>query len=325
MATEDLIREAQDPSTSAARLAELVQADPATWASVAVHPAAYPGLLQWLSERNDAATNVALSSRAAAAATPTPTEIQSPAPVEQTAPIEATAPIEPVEQTAPIEATPPVEQTASFEQTTPIEQTAPIEQAYQAPAPAAAYAPAAAATSGATPPQSDKRNFWVLAGMVAVVLVLIGGIAFGATKVFGGDDEKDEPVAAQTSDSGDTPTPDSESTDAPTTDDSGDGDADAFCGAMKEVQDVSLNAMPSGGGTPNLDDLKDMASKMTAAYENLEDAAPDELKSDVKVMSSFLEMMSDPTSADPKAMTDNMEKYTQAATKLSSYYVQNCS
>ncbi|MCW2838614.1 MAG: hypothetical protein JWR55_97, partial [Aeromicrobium sp.] len=52
MSSEDLIREAGDPATTPARLAELAAADQATWPAIAGNPAAYDGLLTWLGERN---------------------------------------------------------------------------------------------------------------------------------------------------------------------------------------------------------------------------------------------------------------------------------
>lgn len=321
MATEDLIREAQDPTTSAARLAELVQADPATWSVVASHPAAYPGLLQWLGERGDAATNAALAARASA---PTPTEIlpTTPPPVAE-APVAAVTPDEP---TVVVPATEPVEPVQPVQ---PVEQTTPIE----AVAPAAPHVPDEPTYTApvATADGPSKRNFWVLAGMVAVVLVLIGGIAFGATKVFGGDDSKDDATptktSAPTSTPSDDPTADAPTSDAPGTDEpsSNGGDNSDFCAAMAGIQDVSLDAIPSDGGTPDAEDLKGMVSKMTSAYAALSAAAPAELKDEIEIMSSFLKVLADPTGAGAKDFTDNMDKYTEAVTKVSTYYAQNCS
>ncbi|MCL8253226.1 hypothetical protein AERO_17710, partial [Aeromicrobium fastidiosum] len=67
MSSEDLVREAQDPSTAPGRLAELAQADRATWPAIVFNPAAYDGLLQWLGERGDPTVDAALSARAAQA------------------------------------------------------------------------------------------------------------------------------------------------------------------------------------------------------------------------------------------------------------------
>ena len=73
MASADMIRESQDPTTAAARLAELAQLDRDLWPAIAVHPAAYPALLDWLGEQGDPTVNAVLALRSGSpAAAPTP-------------------------------------------------------------------------------------------------------------------------------------------------------------------------------------------------------------------------------------------------------------
>ena len=82
MTSADLSREAQDPSTGAARLAELAQLDCGLWTVIAVHPAAYPALLEWLGQQGDPVVDAVLALRTSAAATPQPAHqpISSPPP-----------------------------------------------------------------------------------------------------------------------------------------------------------------------------------------------------------------------------------------------------
>jgi hypothetical protein len=138
MSSEDLVREAQDPSTSPARLAELAQADRATWTAIVFNPAAYDGLLQWLGERGDPTVNAALTARAAHAATLTPptppAPPAAPAPAEAAAPVaEPVAPVEPVspvvEPVVPVAETPAAP--AADEPTQVVPTDAPVEAAHE--------------------------------------------------------------------------------------------------------------------------------------------------------------------------------------------------
>jgi len=54
---------AVDPSTSAADLAQIAQAQPRLWPEIAAHPNAYPDLLSWLSANGDTATKQAVATR----------------------------------------------------------------------------------------------------------------------------------------------------------------------------------------------------------------------------------------------------------------------
>jgi len=56
-------RAVTDPSTSAADLAAIAQAQPGLRAQIAAHPNAYPGLLQWLAAQGDPAVQAVAASR----------------------------------------------------------------------------------------------------------------------------------------------------------------------------------------------------------------------------------------------------------------------
>ncbi|NRQ51266.1 hypothetical protein [Aeromicrobium stalagmiti] len=370
MASEDLIREAQDPSTSAARLAELAQVDRGLWPAIVVHPAAYPGLLDWLGQQGDATVNAVLALRSGSAATPTPTEVIptiSPAATEQPTaqqpaaePVAETPVAEPVAETpvaeTPVAETPvaspvaepvaqPVTETQPIQPVEPA-QPQPVQPVYptvEAPAAAAPVAAAAAApTYGAVPPTGEqpaalatpggeggdgsKKNFWVLAGMVAVVLVLIGGAAFGATKVFGGDDDgdKDEASSSQTTDAEDEPS--DLPTEEPTEDvpDLGSGSGSEFCDEFQDLQTETLDSMGDIGAGSDLGELSDSLGKLASAYDDLEGKAPSEIKSEVGVMAEYFDTFKDPTKVDPSDISGKITEFSDAAQKVSQYYVSSC-
>ncbi len=128
MSSEELIQEAQNPSTTPARLAELAAADRGTWPAIAGNPNAYEGLLEWLGERDVPSVNEALAARAARDALPPippPAAPAPPAPPAPAAPVEAAAPAEP----APVEPA-PVEPA-------PVEPAAPVAEQPTVEAPAA--------------------------------------------------------------------------------------------------------------------------------------------------------------------------------------------
>ncbi|GAA3593249.1 hypothetical protein GCM10022198_16410 [Klugiella xanthotipulae] len=64
----DILREANDPTTVPARLAEIAAQYPEAHAAVAAHPHCYPGLLEWLSRAGDATTRQIANDRLAQAA-----------------------------------------------------------------------------------------------------------------------------------------------------------------------------------------------------------------------------------------------------------------
>lgn len=264
MASDDLIGESQDPSTSAARLAELAQVDRALWPAIAVHPAAYPALLDWLGQQGDPTVNAVLALRAgSAAAAPTPA---GPPP-------------------------PPA-------------------------GPSTAYAPAAhgsvpsgsAQTSSPSGSAGDNaKNVWFVAGMVAVVLVLIGGIAFGATQVFGGDDDdKDEASSSRTVDA-------PELSDAPTAGSTG----DAFCEKFKEAQDAIA-------GSPGATSAPETARTIADIFGDIEAMSPAEVKGDIGIMADYFETMSDPSTLDTSTISERVKTFTEAGKRVSTYYSSNC-
>ena len=366
MASEDLVREAQDPSTSAARLAELAHADRATWASIVVHPAAYPGLLDWLGQQGDATVNAVLALRSgAAAAVPTPTQVIEPvapvaepvAPVAESPVAEPVAPVaespvaEPVAPAAPAAPAAPVVPAVDPITGAPVAETpapptvqAPAAPAYPTP-PAYPTAPAADATQsfGAVPPggspdaagaaaggSGGNKNFWVLAGMVAVVLVLIGGVAFGATKVFGGDDDdKDEATTSTTTDApsdepSDEPSVPAETVATPDLDlgDDSDGDGGPFCDGFGDLQKNLAGV--SASDYSDLSKISETFTKYAEELDNLADSAPGEIKSDVSTMADYFETFKDPTKVDPSDLSGKITEFTDAAQKVSTYYFTNC-
>lgn len=279
MASADMIRESQDPSTTAARLAELAQLDRELWTAIAVHPAAYPALLDWLGQQGDPTVDAVLALRSG-----------SPAP-------------------APAPAGPP---------------------------PPPAEAPTAQASSSSVPPTSNQasstpgsnaggggKNLWVVGGMVAVILVLIGGIAFGATKVFGGDDDGDKNEASssqtsQTSEPSDPPTDDSsdssEPSDPPTVDSN-----IPFCEGFKSAQRAIAGSPDTTPGS-----AAETARATGAIIRNIERTAPAEVKGDVGIMAAYFETMSDPSSLDSSTISERVKEFTAAGRRLSTYYTANC-
>ncbi|QGG40858.1 hypothetical protein [Aeromicrobium yanjiei] len=368
MASEDLVREAQDPSTSAARLAELAQADRALWPAIAVHPAAYPGLLEWLGQQGDPTVSAVLAMRSSSsAASPAPTEVipqqvqpsaeqptaeqpaaQQPAveePVAQ-APVspvaEPVVPSQPAEQSyQPVEPTQsyqPVEPTQSYEPVQPTQTFQPVQPsapaAYAAPADPSygSVPPGGAAPTGSEPggngEDGSKKNFWLLAGMIAAVIVLIGAAAFGAIQVFGGDDDgddKDEASSSYTKAPLETtepaPTTTAPTTAAPSVDPGASGASPAFCTQYKELQDETLDSM---GGGSDIGKLTESFGRLADAYDDLEDEAPAEVKGDVAVMSDYFDTFKDPSKVDPSDLSGKIREFTDAAQKVSQYYVSNC-
>jgi hypothetical protein len=374
MSSEDLVREAQDPSTPPGRLAELAQADRATWPAIVFNPAAYDGLLQWLGERGDPTVNAALAARAAQAATlnpPTPpvppaapafVEPQTPvepaaqAPGEPEAPAEPVSPIaEPVVPAAQTPSDPAPEPAHEPTVVIPSQQAAPAgdpeptavfpsqqQPAYPA-APAATTAAFGSVPPGATPPHAapvdgdgggDGNNartgkqLAIVVGVVVAVVALVGGAAFGANKIFGGDDDPTISVSDDATTS--SPEPDDEpSTDAPSTDapddpsDGGDSAASGeFCTEMTDIQQRSMDVLGGGdGSTPDLGDIQDKSRELIQSYKDLEKIAPAEVKGDLQTMSSYLDTMMNPSSG---SGADGMDAYFEAAQRLGVYYAQNC-
>ena len=285
MASADMIREAQDPATTGARLAELAQADRGLWTSIAVHPSAYPALLDWLGEQGDPTVDAVLALRSGS----------------------------PAAASSPAGPPPP-----------PAETPAAPASHVSAP-PASTTNPPAAGSTG-----NDSKSLWVVCGVVVVVLALIGGAAFGATKVFGGDDDKPTVTSGDTKttdapepDESDDPTPTMPTAPSvptfPTPDTGGSKPAGAFCSELTDIQKKSMDVL--GGGSSDPSQLQDTARGLVQSYQDLEKIAPAEVKGDIGIMSSFLSAMMDPSSGKSGS---GMDEYIQAAQRIGVYYAQNC-
>ena len=376
MSSEDLIREAQDPATDPARLAELAQIDRTTWAAIVFNPSAYDGLLQWLGERGDPTVNAALAARASHAATMTQPAAPDAPPVPQAppvvAPVAETPVVEPEPTPEPVEeqaaAQPPVEEPTTYipaaptqsvyqpepthqpEPTTvlPAQPAAPVHPTYPA---GADYPVASTAAFGSAPPAGTEhqatatdsggggsgRPIAFVIAMVAVIIALIGGAAFGATELFGDDDDGPDITAtdSKTSDAPDssdqeeddqdqeeddqiTPSPAEEDDDS----DSGSGASSEFCQAAREGLEATTKLLDDGQG--NLDAIKQTAGELADQYESLGDSAPDDLKDDVQVMQDYFELLSDPPADIGSKLGEAIPAYTEAASNVGSYYTQNC-
>ncbi|MFC5676541.1 hypothetical protein [Aeromicrobium endophyticum] len=277
MASADMIREAQDPSTSGARLAELAQLDRDLWTAIAVHPAAYPALLDWLGQQGDPTVDAVLAMRSGS-------------------PAAAPAPAGPPP--------PPAETPTAY--------------------PAQGAVPPAGNQSSPTPgsPGGDSKNLWVVCGVVVVVLALIGGAAFGATKVFGGDDDKDEASSSQTKDApepSDPPTVTRPTLDSPTLGSPTLGtppsssSLELFCEGFKSAVSI-INANPDA--QPGSGPVKSIVSIL----DNVERFAPAEVKSDVGIMATYFR-----TASDPSAFDQVPAELDAAQKRAAQYYTANCS
>jgi hypothetical protein len=372
MSSEHLIREAQDPATSAARLAEIAQADRSTWPAIVFHPAAYDGLLQWLGERGDPTVNAALAARtshlaslqapaqaAAPVAPPVAQPVAQPPVEEPTAVIPAEPTPEPAPEAAPLFSAPePTPEPTAYQPAAPEQtayqpaapeqtavfpnQPAAYPTAYQA-SPGAPFSAAPTAAFGSVPPGGAEaqpgaadgngggngKQLGFVIGMVVLIIALIGGAAFGATQVFGDDDDDsgitvsdtkktEKPDASDDDTEAESATPEVPTAPAP---DSA-ADSSAFCTSMKTVQDQSMDMLGDSGSTPDLDSMKAKAQAMADSYDDLEAAAPAEIKADVRVMSSYLDMLDDPTG--DAAQDFDMTTYTEAAQRVGVYYAKNC-
>ncbi|MET0821182.1 MAG: hypothetical protein ABWY58_09465 [Aeromicrobium sp.] len=276
MASADMIREAQDPSTSGARLAELAQLDRDLWTAIAVHPAAYPALLEWLGQQGEPTVDAVLAMRSGS-------------------PAAAPAPAGPPP--------PPAEAPAAH-------------AAHAAVPPTSNQSPSAVGSSGS----GDSKNLWVVCGMVAVVLLLVGGVAFGATKVFGGDDDKDEASPSQTVDAPESPSDDS--SDAPEPSDPPTVDSNIpFCTGFRAAQQAIAGAESDAPGSAA---AAAKARSTAAIIRNIERTAPAEVKSDVGILADYFEAASDPSTIDPSTISERVQEFGAAAKRLSTYYSSNC-
>lgn len=288
MSTQDLLREARDPSTPAARLSEIAQADRATWTALAAHPAAYPGLLDWLGEHGDDAVREAIASRGAVAPPPPP-----PPPAATAAPV-----VDPgTEETVTLPST----DTPSSD--TPSSDTSSTET------------PAPEATPEGTASRSTGR---ILAVLAVVAVLLVGGF-FGAQALTGDDDD---PVATSTDSTGDaSPAPTDSS------DDAGAGDPEEFCTTMKGLQDISSETLAGAGGTPDPDVLRKAVEKQAKIYQTIGENPPAEIKQEAGIVSEFMTKLSDPdvyTQSESPFAGGKEDEYVKAAQAITSYYAKTC-
>lgn len=339
MSSEELIREANDPATAPARLAELASADRATWPALAGNPSTYDALLSWLGERNDPGVNAALAARAQAALPPVPPAPAAPPAAADPAPT-VVSPAAPVAPAAPSFEAPAQAEAAAPEQTAvfaaPVAEPTAVFQTPASPEPTATYPAAPATTETPAAPADGNnggKNLAIVIAMVAVVIALIAGAAYGATQLFGDDDD---PVSSSTNDTkktDDAPSDDDldADEDIPSTppsldsdDDDLSGSSDEFCSTMKSVQEASQDLVSRSSSSPDLDDLKEMGEDMAKAYDDLADSAPADLRPDIEAMGGYFELMTNPTADGASKMSESFSDYMDSAQKVSTYYAQNC-
>lgn len=305
MSSADLIREAHDPATALARLAELASADRATWPALAANPSTYDALLGWLAERNDPAVDAALAARTQAAVPPVTPAPAAPSAADETPTVVAATAATAVDVAAQPEATSAPEQTATF--ASPVaESIEPAELAELAEPTGDTGAPLSASGDST----DDGRNIAVVIAMVAVVIALIAGAVYGATQVFGADDDPATTSPIRT-----------EKSAAASTDSAASAD---FCATMKSVEKVSQKLVSGSSTAPDVDDLKAMGEKMADAYDELATSAPRQLRADVQAMGGYFELMTDPTQDTVDKMTEDFTDYMESAQKVGAYYAQNC-
>ncbi|MCW2829471.1 MAG: hypothetical protein JWP31_163 [Aeromicrobium sp.] len=306
MATDDFMREANDPATTAVRLQELAQLDRGLWPAIASNPSAYPGLLDWLGEHGDDSVRAAIASRGTSPSFPPPPPVQAGASVS--------------DQTAEI----PTDQ-AFLAQTEAPTTVAPATVPPPFPGETASYGSVppggGTTTASGTGSGSSRKKILILAGIAAAVIALIGGgTAIALTS--GGDDDDDRRTSQSDAprDDADEPTaPDLAPRTEAAPDTSGGGDDAEFCATMKKVQEADFGA---GGSDP--DSFADQFEQMKETYSDLEDSAPAELKSDAQALQDYVDALSKVASGDTTALEDDSDGFVDAIQNLSTYYYQNC-
>jgi len=139
---------AADPSTSAADLAQIAQAQPRLWPDIAAHPNAYPDLLAWLDANGDEATKTAVADPVPAVAQPGTGTVATNLPQGQP------------ESQAPVSVGEPVARTSAASSSVPA--VAPPTAAFRAPK-----------TTSTPWPKGRRILFGSLGGVVAVAVVTI--------------------------------------------------------------------------------------------------------------------------------------------------------
>lgn len=183
--------QASDPSTAPQLLADIAYRRPDLRAAVAANPAAYPGLVEWLASLKDPQVDAALATRAATAA-PAQQPPAAPAPTQQAAPAAAgwgaqtpeaaaAAPQQPY-GAAPAQGSAPAYGAPGAEQ--PAFAGAPGPGAAGYGAPGAPYGAPGFEGQPMTPitPKRSRAGVWI--GLGAAAVVLVGGGAFAANKLW---------------------------------------------------------------------------------------------------------------------------------------------
>ena len=182
---DDAGRRVVDPGASAEALAQIAAERPDLRPAVAVHPAAYPGLLTWLAGLNDPAVTRALASRG----TPAPHGQPAPTPYGQP------APSAPYAQPAPYGQPVPYGQPAPYAEPT---QHAPYAQPIVYGDPMGSAPSASGGTSRAVIAVAAAVVVLVLAGLVllGVLLIRSGGATTAdgrRDQVSGAEQAQDQP------------------------------------------------------------------------------------------------------------------------------------
>jgi len=313
--SSELLREAQDPNTTADRLMQIAQSSRESWEAVAVHPAAYQGLLDWLQQHGDDAVRAAIARRDIAHLPPPPLPPTDAAAAAPTTPIPS-APAPTPEQPTTVQPAAPV---PSPEEPTTVQPAAPAAPAATTTATPAAAPAEAAATQTDSGAKGGSANVVRIVCVVIVLAALVAGGWFGVQALTGDDDKNEQNTI-------DVTPLDKSGDDATGSDDVASGD---FCDLVEQTQDLGLSdigSLSSGGAGP--DELKTKLDKVRDVYRELEDVAPADLKDDVATVGDFFEGLGNAYSSgtpDPSALSSlDSAEFTRAGARLSQYYAANC-
>jgi hypothetical protein len=308
MAGEDLLREAQDPSTGPARLAEIAQADRSTWRAVAGHPQAYGGLLAWLDEHGDDEVRAAIAARAAASPPPPP---PPPPPVPSVVTPPPPPPPAPAAPAGPPTG-PPTTQPLAVPTGPP-----------SGPPSGPPYADQAYGPPAGPPARRSSRGVAIWAVVAVVVLAALGVGGYFAVSALGDDDDTTTASAESTTTASDSSDPSS----AGSSDASDDGGAAGkLCSTLKEQQQANMDLLSSPGADPDLDKLRDQLGESAKIYGGLADDAPEEISDDLRTIAEYyttLQAVSD-GSGDPSDFSSQMQPFTEASQAVTAYYYRNC-
>lgn len=245
----------------------------------------------------------------------------------------------------PAEPTPEPEPTVVIPATEPAPTAAfPAQPTYPAAAPAAATT----AAFGAVPPagadtqptgtdgEGRGASLGITIAVVAAVLALIAGAAWGTTELLGDDDTtitsshtketKAPDTAGADEDEEDEDEPSPVPTVPPAPDPAAGGGAGGpFCTTMEKIQDDSMDLLEgTEGATPDLASIQRKGAEMASSYKSLEASAPAELKADITVMADYFDMVSNPSADNSGKLSDAISAYSKSAQKVGMHYAQNC-